>query len=187
LFIKIACADDLIPMLHTAVAGDRPELREGTMATAKKATAKTAPARKKAAAKKAPAKKTMHTKRGLAQDRREVSAGQASEVYYEAKKMGVSTAAVKKAIKKVGNQRRNIEVELTKPAKKAAAKKSNRGLVQDRRQVAANQASEVYYEAKKMGVSKDAVKEAIKKVGNERADVEVELKKKKKKKTKKKK
>ncbi len=38
-----------------------------------------------------------------------------------------------------------------------------------------------------MGVSKDAVKEAIKKVGNERADIEVELKKKKNKKTKKKK
>jgi hypothetical protein len=44
--------------------------------------------------------------------------------------------------------------------------------------VAAGQASEVRYEAKKMGVSTDAVKEAIKKVGNERADIEVELKKK---------
>ncbi len=161
------------------------------MATAKKAGAKKTPAKKapvkKTAGKKTSAKKTAHTKRGLAQDRRQVSAGQASEVYYEAKKMGVSTAAVKKAITKVGNERKDIEAELTKPKKKAAAKKSNRGLAQDRRQVAANQVSEVYYEAKKMGVSKEAVKEAIKKVGNERADIEVELKKKKKKTTKSKK
>ena len=161
------------------------------MATAKKAAAKKAPAKrvlaKKTAAKKTSAKKTTHTKRGLAQDRRQVSAGQASEVYYEAKKMGVSTAAVKKAIKKVGNERTDIEAELTKPKKKAAAKKSSRGLAQDRRQVAANQASEVSYEAKKMGVSKEAVKDAIKKVGNERADIEVELKKKKSKPTKNKK
>jgi len=151
------------------------------MATAKKATAKRAPAKKapakKTAAKKSSAKKPALTKRGLAQDRRQVSAAQASEVYYEAKKMGVSTAAVKKAIKKVGNERRDIEAELTKPKKKAAAKKPSRGLAQDRRQVAANQASEVYYEARKMGVSKEAVKEAIKKVGNDRADIEVELKK----------
>jgi DNA-binding transcriptional regulator YhcF (GntR family) len=152
------------------------------MATARKATTKRAPAKKapakRAAAKKSPAKRSTKTGRGRAQDRREVAAGQASEVRYEAKKMGVSTAAVKKAIKNVGNQRKDIEAELTKPAKKAAAKKSNRGLAQDRRQVAANQAGEVYYEAKKMGVSTDAVKEAIKKVGNERADIEVELKKK---------
>ncbi len=109
------------------------------MATAKKATAKTAPAGKKAAAKKAPAKKTTHTKRGLAQDRREVSAGQASEVYYEAKKMGVSTAAVKKAIKKVGNQRKNIEVELTETDKEGclAEEVEFADSVQDRRQVAA--------------------------------------------------
>jgi len=171
------------------------------MATAKKATAKRAPARKapakktpakktpakktsakktaakKTAAKKSSAKKIAHTKRGLAQDRRQVSAGQTSEVYYEAKKMGVSTAAVKKAIKRVGNERKDIEAELTKPKKKAAAKKSSRGLAQDRRQVAANQTGEVYYEAKKMGVSKEAVKKAIKKVGNDRVDIEVELKK----------
>jgi DNA-binding transcriptional regulator YhcF (GntR family) len=161
------------------------------MATAKKAAAKKTPAKKapakKTAAEKTSAKKTAHTKRGLAQDQRQVSAGQASEVYYEARKMGVSTAAVKKAIKNVGNERKDIEAELTKPKKKAAAKKSNRGLAQDRRQVAAKQASEVYYEAKKMGVSKEAVKEAIKKVGNERADIEVELKKKKNKTTKSKK
>ncbi len=115
-----------------------------------------------------------------------MSAGQASEVYYEAKKMGVSTAAaVKKAIKKVGNQRKNIEVELTKPTKEGYPRRSRiRGTrSRDRRQVAANQASEVSYEAKKMGVSKDAVKEAIKKVGYERADIEVELKKKKNKKS----
>lgn len=57
-----------------------------------------------AAAKKPPATKAAHTARGLAQDRRQVS----GEVKYEAKKMRVTQAAVKAAIKKVGNDRAKI-------------------------------------------------------------------------------
>ena len=63
-----------------------------------------------ATAKKAPAKKAAaHTARGLKQDRREVGAGQGYEVRYEAKKMGATPAAVKKAIKAVGNSRVKVE------------------------------------------------------------------------------
>ena len=88
-----------------------------TRAVAKKTPVKKAAA-KKAATKKMPAKKVVakktHSARGLAQDRRQVSAGSKHEVAYEAKKMGVTGAAVKTAIKKVGNDRAKIEAELKK-------------------------------------------------------------------------
>jgi predicted transcriptional regulator len=146
------------------------------MATAKKAAPAKKVAAKKAPAKKAAAKKT-HSGRGLAQDRRQVSAETPHEVAYEAKKMGVTQAAVKAAIKKVGNDRAKIEAELTK----VAAKKGHtaRGLAQDRRQVSGEAKYEVAYVAKKMGVTQAAVMTAIKKVGNDRATIEAELKKRK--------
>jgi len=131
-----------------------------------------------ATAKKAPAKKVAakkHTARGLAQDRRQVSAVAPHEVAYEAKKMGATQAAVKAVIAKVGNDRAKIEAELTRaPAKKAH---TARGLAQDRRQVSGEAKYELAYEAKKMGVTQAAVKAAIKKVGNDRAKIEAELKK----------
>ena len=49
------------------------------------------------------------TARGRKQDRARVAGGQDYEVGYEAKKTHRSKAAVKKAVKKVGNVRRKIE------------------------------------------------------------------------------
>jgi hypothetical protein len=48
------------------------------------------------------------TSRGRKQDRARVAAGQDYEVRYEAKKTGRSAAAVKKAVKKVGNSRKRV-------------------------------------------------------------------------------
>ena len=63
-----------------------------------------------AAAKEA-AKKTA---RGRAQDRAKVAGGQKYEVDYEAEKMGRSAQAVKKAVKKVGNERKMVEKRLAR-------------------------------------------------------------------------
>lgn len=52
--------------------------------------------------------------RGRAQDRAKVAAGQDHEVRYEAKKEGVSKAAVKDAVKSVGNSRKKVEEKLGK-------------------------------------------------------------------------
>lgn len=52
------------------------------------------------------------TSRGLKQDRARVAGGQDYEVGYEAKKTGRSAAAVKKAVKKVGNSRKKVESKL---------------------------------------------------------------------------
>ncbi len=49
------------------------------------------------------------TARGRKQDRARVAGGQKYEVAYEAKKSGKSAGAVKKAVKKVGNSRKNVE------------------------------------------------------------------------------
>jgi hypothetical protein len=49
------------------------------------------------------------TSRGRKQDRTRVAGGQDYEVRYEAKKSGKSKAAVKKAVKKVGNTRKRVE------------------------------------------------------------------------------
>jgi len=46
------------------------------------------------------------------QDRARVAGGQDYEVGYEAKKSGKSRAAVKKAVKKVGNSRKRVERRL---------------------------------------------------------------------------
>jgi hypothetical protein len=62
------------------------------------------------AAKKA-AKKTA---RGRAQDRAKVAGGQKYEVDYEAKKTGRSAPSVKKAVKKVGNVRSEVEKKLAR-------------------------------------------------------------------------
>ena len=55
---------------------------------------------------------SMQRSRGRKQDRPRVADGQKHEVSYEPKKSGKSRAAVKKAVKKVGNSRRKIEREL---------------------------------------------------------------------------
>lgn len=55
---------------------------------------------------------------------------------------------------------------------------TSRGRAQDRERVAGGQDHEVKYEAKKENVSKDAVKTAIKNVGNSRDKVEADLAKK---------
>ena len=52
------------------------------------------------------------TARGRKQDRARVAGGQSYEVGYEAKKSGRSKAAVKKAVKKVGNSRKRVEKRL---------------------------------------------------------------------------
>jgi hypothetical protein len=53
------------------------------------------------------------TSRGRKQDRARVAGDQKHEVSYESKKSGKSRAAVKKAVKKVGNSRRKVDRELT--------------------------------------------------------------------------
>jgi Protein of unknown function (DUF3606) len=55
------------------------------------------------------AKAKKQTSRGRKQDRARVAGGQDYEVRYEAKKTRRSSAAVKKAVKKVGNSRKRIE------------------------------------------------------------------------------
>ncbi|NKL39754.1 DUF3606 domain-containing protein [Rhizobium leguminosarum bv. viciae] len=52
---------------------------------------------------------------------------------------------------------------------------TSRGRAQDRARVASGQDHEVKYEAKKKGVSKDAVKKAVKSAGNSRKKVEAEI------------
>ena len=53
-----------------------------------------------------------HTARGRKQDRARVAGKQDYEVRYEAKKTGRSKAAVKKAVKKIGNSRKRVERRL---------------------------------------------------------------------------
>lgn len=57
------------------------------------------------------------------------------------------------------------------------ASTTTRGRNQDRARVAGGEDHEVRYEAKKEGVSKDAVKKAVKDVGNSRKKVEADIKK----------
>lgn len=56
-----------------------------------------------------------------------------------------------------------------------AKAQTSKGRVQDRAKVASGQDHEVRYEADKEGVSKDAVKKAVKTAGNSRRKVEAEL------------
>jgi hypothetical protein len=58
-------------------------------------------------------KTTKQTARGRKQDRAKVAGGQKYEVSYEAKKIGKSASAVKKAVKKVGNVRKKVEKRLS--------------------------------------------------------------------------
>ena len=55
------------------------------------------------------AKTKKQTGRGRNQDRARVAGGQDYEVRYEAKKSHSSKAAVKKAVKKVGNSRKRVD------------------------------------------------------------------------------
>ena len=55
----------------------------------------------------------MAGKRNIGSDRKRVAGGQEHEVRYEAKKTGTSKAAVKKAVKTVGNSRKRVETELS--------------------------------------------------------------------------
>jgi hypothetical protein len=52
------------------------------------------------------------TARGRKQDRASVAGRQDYELRYESKKSGRSAAAVKKAVKKVGNSRKRVEKRL---------------------------------------------------------------------------
>lgn len=52
---------------------------------------------------------------------------------------------------------------------------TSRGRAQDRARVAGGRDHEVKYEATKEGVSKDAVKKAVKSAGNSRKKVEAEI------------
>jgi hypothetical protein len=58
--------------------------------------------------------KKAKTSRGRNQDRARVAGGQDYEVRYEAKKKITSRAAVKKAVKKVGNSRKKVERALSR-------------------------------------------------------------------------
>jgi hypothetical protein len=60
------------------------------------------------------AAKKAKTARGHKQDRARVAGNQDYEVRYESKKTGKSATAVKKAVKKVGNVRKNVEKRLTR-------------------------------------------------------------------------
>jgi hypothetical protein len=60
------------------------------------------------------AKAKKQTSRGRKQDRARVAGGQDYETRYEAKKTGKSRAAVKKAVKKVGNSRKRVEGSLSR-------------------------------------------------------------------------
>ena len=57
---------------------------------------------------------TKQSSRGREQDRARVAGGQDYEVRYEANKIDRSKAAVKKAVKKVGNTRRRVEKQLAR-------------------------------------------------------------------------
>ncbi|MGX4807055.1 DUF3606 domain-containing protein [Bradyrhizobium guangdongense] len=52
------------------------------------------------------------TIRGRKQDRSRVAGGQEDEVRYEARKSGRSASAVKTAVRKVGNTRKQVEKRL---------------------------------------------------------------------------
>ena len=56
-----------------------------------------------------------------------------------------------------------------------ATTQTPRGRKQDRARVATGQPHEVRYEAEKEGVSKDAIKDAVKEVGHSRKKVETKL------------
>ena len=77
--------------------------------TKKVASKKKAPIKRKATKKKAAKKKSARSS-----DRSTVAAGQAYEVAYFAKKVGVTPAEVKAAIKKVGNNRAKLTAHFKK-------------------------------------------------------------------------
>jgi hypothetical protein len=84
-------------------------------------------------------------------------------------------AVKKKAKKKVATKKKAPAVKRKATKKKAAKKKSKR--TSDRATVAAGQAYEVAYFAKKVGVTPAEVKAAIKTVGNNRAKLTAHFKK----------
>jgi len=61
--------------------------------------------------------KAKKTTRGRSQDRKRVAGGQEYEVRYEGKKKHRSKAAVKKAVKKVGNSRKRVDRALGRKKK----------------------------------------------------------------------
>jgi Protein of unknown function (DUF3606) len=62
-------------------------------------------------------------------------------------------------------------------AKRKKARKKKKGRKADRARVAAGQRHEVYYVARKFGVSADTVRQVIKRVGNSRVKVYAALEK----------
>ncbi len=113
-------------------------------------------------------------KRGKA-DRARVSASEGYEVAYYARKHGITPAAVRKLIKRVGNSRKKLDAALKRHAKA------------DRARVSANQPHEVAYFARKHRMTAAAVRKLIKRVGNSRKKLEAAAKRMKKKRKKRKK
>jgi cellobiose-specific phosphotransferase system component IIA len=105
------------------------------------------------------------SKRSIKADRARVSANQPYEVAYFARKHGMTKAAVKKLIKRVGNSRKKLEAALKRHAKA------------DRARVSANQPYEVAYFARTHRMTAAAVKKLIKRVGNSRKKLEAAAKK----------
>jgi cellobiose-specific phosphotransferase system component IIA len=104
-------------------------------------------------------------KRSSKADRARVSANQPYEVAYFARKHGMTKAAVKKLIKRVGNSRKKLEAALKRHAKA------------DRARVSANQPYEVAYFARTHRMTAAQVKKLIKRVGNSRKKLEAAAKK----------
>ena len=102
-------------------------------------------------------------------DRSRVSASQAYEVDYVARKFRVRADTVRAAIKRVGNSRAKVYAVLADSKKKSGKA--------DKARISASQAHEVYYVARKFGVSADTVRATIKRVGNSRTKVYAALEK----------
>jgi hypothetical protein len=62
----------------------------------------------------ATSKTITRSSRGRARDRARVAGGQQHEVSYESQKTGKPKAAVRAAVKKVGNSRKKVDSELSK-------------------------------------------------------------------------
>ena len=90
----------------------RGQILDGVTLTRLWPLASTCPARRQEGKEMTMATTKKHTPRGLKQDRREIAAKQPYEVEYEAKKMGVKPAVVRKAVKKVGHSRAKVEVAI---------------------------------------------------------------------------
>jgi len=93
--------------------------------------------------------------RGAA-DRRLISLGQAYEVHYWSKKLKVTPARLRAAVRRVGNSAKAVEAYLEKLAHRA----------RDSARIAVGQAYEVHYWSKKFNVTPTVLKAAVEAVGH---------------------